>query len=114
MQQLLVSKPLLAICVFAICVLVFSAGSANAVEASPAVCDAYAKDMGNRATRGGPSVGRGAARGAILGAIIGDSRRSARKGAVIGALAGGARKARARREAYDRSYADCMTGRVKF
>ena len=87
---------------------------AFSAEASPAVCDAYAKDMANRATRGGPGVGRGAARGAILGAIVGDSRRSARRGAALGALAGGARKARARREAFDRHYADCMTGRVTF
>ena len=89
-----------------------SPAESSAVEPSPAVCDAYAKDMANQSVRGRPGLGRGAARGAALGAILGDSRKSARKGAILGALAGGARKARARSESYDRHYADCMMERV--
>ena len=80
---------------------------------SAARCDAYARDVSWRASRGG-ALG-GAARGFVGGAVVGrifGGKRGARRGRRIGAVAGGTVGAVRRGKTYNRAYSKCMSGRI--
>lgn len=79
-------------------------------QPSAADCDIIAERASrNAAGMGDGRIARGAARGAIVGGVLGRSD-GAKRGAALGAIAGGARRARARNDAYDRAFDDCMHG----
>ncbi len=88
-------------------------GEASAQRYSAAYCDAYARDVSWRQSRGGAVGGaaRGAAGGAAIGAIV-NGGRGARRGAAIGAVTGGTTRGVQRGSIYNRAYHDCMRGVV--
>ena len=80
---------------------------------SRARCEAYARDVSWRASRGG-ALG-GAARGAIGGGVMGriaGGKKGARRGRRVGAVVGGTTRAVQRGSVYNRAYSDCMSGRI--
>jgi len=82
---------------------------------SASYCDAYARDISWRYSRGGAIGGaaRGAAGGAIIGGIV-DGGHGARRGAAIGAIAGGTARGIQRGSIYDQAYHDCMRGYLRY
>lgn len=74
-------------------------------------CDAYARDVSWRHSRGGALGGaaRGAAGGAAIGAIVGGGK-GAGRGAAIGSVTGGTARGLQRGSIYNRAYHDCMRG----
>jgi hypothetical protein len=99
---------------------VLVAGSNNVAYAqggrSATVCDGYARDYSNRASRQGQVLG-GAAKGSLLGlgigAIAGGAGVGAAIGAGIGIIGGGARRRADADRMYNAAYQDCRAGRVR-
>jgi uncharacterized protein YcfJ len=84
---------------------------ASAQTNSAAYCDAYAKDVSWRHSRGGALGGaaRGAAGGAVFGGIVG-GKKGAKRGAAIGSVAGATSRGVQRGTVYNSAYHDCMRG----
>ena len=83
---------------------------------SATVCDSYARDYANRASRRGQMLG-GAAVGSLvglgIGAIAGGAGVGAAIGAGVGLIGGGARRRTDADRMYNAAYQDCMAGRVR-
>jgi hypothetical protein len=90
--------------------------SRPASQPSAIVCDSFARDYANNASRQGQVFG-GAAKGSLiglgLGAIAGASGVGAAVGATVGLIGGGARRHQTADRMYTVAYQDCMAGRVR-
>ena len=83
---------------------------------SATVCDAYARNHAQQASRQGQVLG-GGARGSLIGlgigAIAGGPALGAAIGGGIGMIGGGARRQNTADRIYDAAFQDCMAGRVR-
>jgi len=83
---------------------------------SATVCDSYARNYSQNASRQGQVLGRGAL-GSLVGAGIGAAFGGAAIGAAIGGglglIGGGSKRQKTANRMYNAAYQDCMAGRVR-
>jgi hypothetical protein len=93
------------------CCMAGDAGAQSAV-----VCDGYARQYAENASKQGQMLGRGAV-GSLVGAGIGLAFGGAAVGAAIGGglglVSGGAKRNETANRMYNAAYQDCMAGRTR-
>lgn len=98
-------------------VLLTAMGNSNLANAQSAtVCDSYARNYAQNASRQGQVIGRGAL-GSLLGAGIGAAFGGAAIGAAVGGgfglIGGGSKRQKTANRMYNAAFQDCMAGRVR-
>lgn len=98
-------------------VLLTATGNSNVANAQSAtVCDSYARNYSQNASRQGQVLGKGAL-GSLVGAGIGAAFGGAAIGAAIGGglglIGGGSKRQKTANRMYNAAYQDCMAGRVR-
>jgi H+/Cl- antiporter ClcA len=90
--------------------------SDKAQAASAKVCDAYARNYSEKASRQGQVLGGGVV-GSLLGlgigAIAGGAGTGAAIGAGVGVIGGGASRRKTADRMYHAAFQDCMAGRIR-
>lgn len=92
-------------------------GNSNLANAQSAtVCDSYARNYAQNASRRGQVIGTGAV-GSLVGAGIGLAFGGAAIGAAVGGglglIGGGSKRKNTANRMYNAAYQDCMAGRVR-
>jgi hypothetical protein len=102
-----------------LCAAVLFTGTVNCTVAnaqSATVCDSYARNYAQNASRQGQVIGKGAV-GSLIGAGIGVAFGGAAIGAAIGGglglIGGGSSRQKTANRMYNAAYQDCMAGRVR-
>ena len=94
-----------------------SFASPSVVHAQSAkVCDAFARNYAESASRQGRVIGRGAAGSAVgagIGAAFGGAAAGAAIGGGLGLVAGSARRQQTIDQMYRAAFNDCMAGRIR-
>lgn len=92
------------------------AGPGIAHAQSAKVCDAFARNHAESASRQGRVIGRGAAGSAVgagIGAAFGGAAAGAAIGGGLGLAAGSARRQQTFDQIYRAAFDDCMAGRIR-
>ena len=102
-----------------VCSVMLVTGTLNSTVAnaqSATVCDSYARNYSQNASRQGQVLGIGAIGslvGAGIGAAFGGPAIGAAIGGGLGLIGGGSQRKKTANRMYNAAYQDCMAGRVR-
>lgn len=102
-----------------VCAVMLVTGTLNSTVAkaqSATVCDSYARNYSQNASRQGQVLGIGAIGslvGAGIGAAFGGPAIGAAIGGGLGLIGGGSQRKKTANRMYNAAYQDCMAGRVR-
>ena len=104
------------LCVCGAAIAATSAADAQSSKPSAVVCDSYARNYAEHASRQGQVLGGGAVGSLVglgIGALAGGPALGAAIGGGVGLIGGGARRSATADRMYSAAYSDCMAGRVR-